>query len=146
MAGCERLVQQEPSVSTLPVDPRGEDLQLLYNHGFEIGYDYRQRTALWVYYRLERQPKYLSAGRLCSYCADERVFNPVYDDEFPPGCSGYTHGHLAPSSAIAIYFGDYAQRETYYLSNIVVEIGWHNNGIWAQLEAIITLRRVDGIR
>jgi len=91
---------------------------------------------LWVYFRLDvnhplfpryRRPK-------IEFSPDERVADPVYSNEYTR--SGYQRGHLATSVTIGIYFGSAAQAETFRLTNVVPQVGWHNEGIWNTLERI----------
>jgi DNA/RNA endonuclease G (NUC1) len=43
---------------------------------------------------------------------------------------------MATSATIGIYFGSSAQAETFCLTNVVPQVGWHNEGIWNSLERI----------
>ena len=43
---------------------------------------------------------------------------------------------MATSVTIGIYFGSAAQAETFRLTNVVPQVGWHNEGIWNTLERI----------
>ena len=124
------------SIAALPVHSARWQIQILRNSGYTVGYSPKERLPLWVYFRLDvnhplfpryRRPK-------IEFSPDERVADPVYSNEYTR--SGYQRGHLATSVTIGIYFGSAAQAETFRLTNVVPQVGWHNEGIWNTLERI----------
>lgn len=124
------------SSAALPVHSARWQIQLLRNAGYTVGYSPKERLPLWVYFRLDvnhplfpryRRPK-------IEFSPDERVADPVYSNEYTR--SGYQRGHMATSVTIGIYFGSAAQAETFRLTNVVPQVGWHNEGIWNTLERI----------
>jgi endonuclease G, mitochondrial len=124
------------SVTGLPVRSERWPIQVLRNAGYTVGYSSKVRLPLWVYFRLDADhasyPRYRRPH--IEFFPDERVPDPVSSSEYVR--SGYQRGHLATSATIGIYFGSAAQAETFRLTNIVPQVGWHNEGIWNTLERI----------
>lgn len=120
----------------LPAHSLSDQVQVLKNTGYMVGYSPAKRLPLWVYFKLPSiHPFYrTSRPKDDAFRPDSRVSNPVTSYEFRG--TGYQRGHLATSSTIGFYYGPDAQYETFLLTNIVPQIGWHNEGIWNTLERI----------
>ncbi len=109
-----------------------EQLTILENIGYRVGYSENLKNPLWVAYRLgncHREEKYQRTPR---FSTDERTKAKVHPEDYTH--SGYSRGHMAPSLAIFLCYGKQAQDETYLMSNIVPQLQKHNAGIWSRVE------------
>jgi len=132
----------KPVLAEPPLQAPQSTQPLLYleNIGYRVGYNLDTRLPAWVHYRLiweNRQKNEYARPR--SFEPDPRVPVPLKTEFYTTSGltkAGYQRGHLAPSSTIATYHGREAQLETFLLSNIVPQMGWHNERIWNSLERI----------
>ena len=119
---------------------RYQGMQILHYSAFECGYLPRVKLSLWVAYCYKRNEN-AKLGRYQGRFVPDTfqlkrkaaAFPAVYDSV--PGFIRFAidKGHLAPDAAIKI-FGRKAQRETYFLTNIIPQFGNTNRFIWAGLE------------
>jgi hypothetical protein len=66
---------------------------------------------------------------------DPRVIGEVQHDDYTH--SGYDRGHLASNAVIGSYFGAAAQRETFYMTNIIPQTPKLNRGgAWRHIERL----------
>jgi len=72
-----------------------------------------------------------SKPRPAGYPTDDRTSSKVAEDDYP---KGYDHGHMAPNEAIAIFFGDQAQDETFFMTNMLPQLPGLNRGPWKSVE------------
>uniref|UniRef100_A0A7C4GAE4 Endonuclease n=1 Tax=candidate division WOR-3 bacterium TaxID=2052148 RepID=A0A7C4GAE4_UNCW3 len=137
---CLSLVSTSPAAK-LPLHPWAEPvssdttLLVLRNRAYDCGYSTRLKIPRWVTYA------YLETGsgrtpRRGRFRPDPRLdpTSTAYDTDYLN--SGYDRGHMAPDATIKV-FGTEAQKETYYLTNIVPQRPEMNRGIWADIEARI---------
>ena len=66
------------------------------------------------------------------FITDNRTSAHVKDSDYAR--SGYDRGHMAPNSAIARYFGEEAQHETFLLTNVCPQSPALNEKVWERLE------------
>ena len=98
--------------------------------GYESAYDETLKSPVWVAYHLTGSAG-TSAPRPSGYPTDTRSTAAVTAADFPPG---YDHGHMAPNEAIAEFYGDAAQMETFLMTNMVPQKPGLNRGPWKSLE------------
>ncbi len=110
----------------------GHPVIVLTNIGYLSGYCEGRRNPAWVGFSLSSITVGSTAKRPTKFLADPRTANRVAHDDFTH--SGYDRGHLAPNYAIGTRYGAEAQRETFYLSNIVPQSP-NLNRIWWRLLA-----------
>jgi len=127
-------------VSTTAEVRQPEKRVTLRNIGYEVEYDPATHLPACVHYHFrwsERQENQHDRPR--SFQPDHRISQPLLPDFYTKSGltdQGYQRGHLAASFAIALYYGREAQLETFLMTNIVPQQGWHNAGIWNTLERI----------
>lgn len=118
-------------------------LKVLRYRAFECGYLPKLKLSLWVAYRYFRTREVARSRYRGRFMPDtfrlersEAAFPQVYDSV--PEFIRYKidRGHLAPDAAIKA-FGNEAQRETYFLTNIIPQFANTNRFIWAALEGSI---------
>lgn len=105
---------------------------VLKNEGYESAYDETFKNPAWVAYHLSG-PVGTTAPRSSGYPTDPRSTAAVTAADFPPG---YDHGHMAPNEAIAEFFSDAAQAETFLMTNMVPQKPGLNRGPWKSLETL----------
>ena len=114
-------------------------LKHLTNIGYAVGYDDNIPSARWSSYRVfPYQDVHLK--RPSSFYVDNRTSAKVSTDEYVR--SGYDRGHLTPNYAISVCYGAEAQKETFFLSNIVPQLHALNAGLWKDIEQRIVKRYV----
>lgn len=122
-----------PAAAGAPV-AEGRDLRRLVNDGFTIGYDQARRRAAWVAYRVTPLAGYRHLSRP-DFAPDPRLAATNADRRRYAGRT-YDRGHLAPNYAISQLYGEAAQRETFYYSNIAPQRPRLNQLVWQRLEEI----------
>lgn len=109
------------------------NIRLIENDGFVIGYDQSLGRAAWVAYRLTAVSDYVNRPRP-PFIDDPRLQKStdthVYDGP------DYDRGHLAPNYAMSQLYGQVAQRQSFYYSNIVPQRPRLNQLVWQRLEEI----------
>jgi endonuclease G len=114
-------------------------LKNLTNIGYSVGYDDNIPSARWSSYRVfPYQDVHLP--RPSSFYVDTRTSAKVSTDEYVR--SGYDRGHLTPNYAISVCYGAEAQKETFFLSNIVPQLHALNAGLWKDIEQRIVKRYI----
>ncbi|WP_436516919.1 DNA/RNA non-specific endonuclease [Ekhidna sp. To15] len=121
--------------------PEVDDVQILYNKGFIVGYSNEKKSPLWTCYRLGNVKKtyervdttLVKWERPRSFQLDNRTTARVSHDDYTR--SGYDRGHMAPDAAIQAQYGQSALLETYLMSNIAPQHRDLNRGIWQRLES-----------
>ena len=114
-----------------------EDILVLTNRGYIVGYSETKRNPRWVCYRLTKvgavDKKALNPERKNNFRADLRTKPPqVGSDAFAK--LPYDRGHMAPSYGIGSRYGETAQDETFLMSNMCPQQPKLNRGIWKRLE------------
>jgi endonuclease G len=122
-----------PSAVGLPVSTH-RALKILVNDGFEIGYDQRDQYPAWVAFKVRPVWRYQRMPRP-SFEADPRLARGSAHRHDYDG-HAYDRGHMAPNYAIGQLYGDTAQRETFYFSNVVPQRPRLNQLLWQRLEEI----------
>lgn len=140
-AGCGREVPVAgPAMSWagLPaaIDPWNPRTwtRALRNDGFLVGYSDLRGNPLWVTYQLTASNPQPHHARPANFRSDERGLLPVSPDDYSR--SGYDRGHLAPSHAIDLVYGQGAQRETFLMTNIAPQRPNLNRKLWQRLEEV----------
>lgn len=111
----------------------GRDGDILCRKGYLLAHSPDRKTPLWVIEHLTGEK---AAGSI------PRTDNFQPDPDLPKGKraelsdykkSGYDQGHMAPAADMA--WNEQAMRESFYLSNMVPQVGvGMNRGIWKDLE------------
>ncbi len=112
--------------------PEVEDVRILENEGYFVGYSEDTRNPAWVAYRLFEVHDLNSPKRPSRFTIDERTKAEVKHDDYTR--SGYDRGHMAPNYGIATRFGKDGQKETFMMSNIVPQRPNLNRRVWRELE------------
>ncbi|MGQ9677710.1 MAG: DNA/RNA non-specific endonuclease [bacterium] len=121
----------------------GQKLKVLHYRAFDCGYLPRIKISLWVTYRYYRTPKVKLPRYRGRFMPDtfrlkkaEAAFPAVYESVPKFIHHPLDKGHLAPDAALKA-FGTEAQKETYFLPNIIPQFANTNRFIWAALEKSI---------
>ena len=132
--GCVApLLPQPPAVCSTCYGgtPVGIVDETLPNIGYTVGYSDSRMDPLWVSYRLVAVSNPVSHPRP-DFMVDPRTVARVLPTAYAG--SGYDRGHMAPNAAIDYCYGEAAQLETFYMSNICPQTPTLNRGIWETLE------------
>lgn len=108
-------------------------VRLLKNRAYWTGYSEQLRNPVWTAYRvqdLERIP--VPPRRPSHFDVDRRTLARVTTADYAH--AEFDRGHMAPNYAIAIHFGEEAQRETFLMSNISPQRHALNAGPWKEFE------------
>jgi len=118
--------------------PRSDELDdeiiVLLNEGFVVGYSDIRMDPLWVYYRVCSADFSTAVGGK-PWKSDCRTKTQVTTDDYK--WTGYDRGHMAPNSAIAHCYNDEtdeAQRQTFLMSNVCPQLHAMNDGPWGDIE------------
>lgn len=107
--------------------PVNTNFRGMTNIGFVVGYDDQRKNPAWVCYRLFAVTNFNAPPPpRPGFKADTKNY------KWP----GYEKGHMAPNKAIAVCYGTNAQRETFGVSNIILQTTHLNEGVWKQLERV----------
>ena len=114
-----------------------EDILVLTNRGYIVGYSETRKNPRWVCYKLSKVGEVGKAAanpeRKNNFRADTRTKPPqVGPDAFEK--LPYDRGHMAPSYGIGTRYGAIAQDETFLMSNMCPQAPSLNRGIWKNLE------------
>lgn len=112
--------------------PQGQEVEVLRNPGFLVGYSEARRQPLWVAYRAETLKGAPPLGPRPRFEVDPRTRAKVSHADYKG--SGYTRGHLAPNFVIGKLYGPQAQRATFLMSNIAPQRRRLNELAWQRLE------------
>lgn len=107
-------------------------LTLLENDGYLVGYDESCGNPAWCAYKIFPPKNAKAAERPDSFETDYRTRSRISTEMYVR--SGYDRGHMAPNHAIALCYGEEAQKETFLMSNVVPQKHGLNAGIWKALE------------
>jgi len=112
-----------------------EGVQVIERIGYLAGYSQQARNPAWVAYRLRGAPAFRTAPRPGQFLDDPSVHGEPRHRDYTH--SGYDRGHLASNAVIGSYFGPAAQRETFYMTNILPQTPQLNRrGVWRQIEQL----------
>lgn len=117
-----------------------QDRTLLQYEGFFVMHDDVNKIPVWVSYQLTRDkataqgPRYSGSFRTETHLPlGKRASDSDYRGNMVP--HGLQRGHMAPDADFK--WSDSAQRDTYFLTNVVPQNGRHNGGQWSVLETKI---------
>jgi endonuclease G len=79
---------------------------------------------------------YIGLKRPTRFMVDYRTITQVKAKEY--NRSKYDRGHMAPNHAIALHYGENAQRETFLMSNVIPQRPSLNRGVWKEIEHAIS--------
>lgn len=109
------------------------DIRRLDNDGFIIGYDVARRRPAWVVYGVTEVADYRHLPRP-RFVADPRLDHaPALSIYAGPD---YDRGHLAPNYAMSQLYGQRAQRQSFYYSNVTPQRPRLNQLLWQRLEEL----------
>ncbi len=111
------------------------EITVLLNRGFIVGYSDGRRNPLWVCYRVFHVEEPVLDKRPSHFSVDFRTQAQVSHDMYTH--SGYDRGHMAPNYAIGVCYGAEAQRQTFLMSNVCPQNPSLNRGLWATFEQTI---------
>ena len=117
-----------------PVAPEipADNLIILTNKGFIVGYDETRKAPAWVAYRLFNVKPNPAIKRRTRFNTDLRTRARVAESEYRG--SDYARGHMAPAYAITVCYGNDGQKDSFLMSNIVPQDDRLNSGPWRTLE------------
>ena len=110
---------------------------VLTNQAYRVGYDAERLSPLWVAYQLDAESLFPLTKRPSTFKKDPRIPTMSARALYR---TGYDRGHMAPNYGITTRYGKEAQRETFYMSNIIAQRPALNRGIWRRLEGLIANR------
>ena len=113
---------------------KGPTILVLRNKGYVVGYSESREDPLWVGYRLDGASGGPAGKRPSKFLTDSRTQSQVQHEEYTS--TGFDRGHLAPNAGIAGRFGPDAQKETFFLTNIVPMQPDLNRRVWQKLERL----------
>ncbi len=115
----------------------GDTIVVLTNCGYVVGYSEARRNPLWVAYRLQKVGEIgkqaLNPERSDRFRADERTSIRVAKADYTG--SGFDRGHMAPSYGMGSRYGEVAQDESFFMSNMCPQLHSLNGGVWKNLES-----------
>lgn len=109
----------------------GHPVVVLTNIGYLSGYCEARRNPAWVGFSLNSITVGSLAKRPSKFFTDSRTRSATHQDFTN---SGYDRGHMAPNYAIGTRYGQEAQRETFFMSNISPQTKELNQMWWRVLE------------
>ncbi len=117
-----------------PVAPKEHtnNLIVLTNKGFIVGYNENRKAPAWVAYRLFNVKPNPAIKRRTRFNTDLRTRARVAESEYRG--SDFARGHMAPAYAITVCYGNDGQKDTFLMSNIVPQDDRLNSGPWRTLE------------
>jgi endonuclease G len=121
----------------LPKIQDTSNLKILANTAFINGYSEKMKAPLWTVYRLGNMKGAYSdtSGkweRTDNFRTDPRTKSKINQEAYKG--TGYDRGHMAPNNSILVQYGQMAQLETFFMSNICPQSPVLNQGIWKHLE------------
>lgn len=116
----------------IPMDANCEAFKLLENQGYVVGYSQETGTPLWVSYYLFETNDPAPSRPDVDFAIDLRTGIQVTHDDYTN--TGYDRGHMAPSAGIGKCYGEVAQLETYFTSNICPQAPGLNQRCWERFE------------
>jgi endonuclease G len=109
-----------------------DQITVLTNTGYLVGYCERRKDPVWVCYRLFKPDQWSAPPRPQEFRTDYRTAARANTHDYSG--SGYDRGHMAPNYAIAVCYGPQAQLETFLMSNIIPQRPALNRQVWERLE------------
>ncbi len=109
----------------------GHPVLVLTNIGYLSGYCEARRNPAWVGFSISSITVGSLAKRPSKFFTDSRTRSATHQDFTN---SGYDRGHMAPNFAIGTRYGQEAQKETFFMSNISPQTKELNQMWWRVLE------------
>jgi endonuclease G len=116
----------------LPLSPLSAPVTILQNRGYISGYSEQRRDPLFVCYRVLNVGHVDVGPRPAKFKVDPRSTSHVQHEDYSG--SGYDRGHMAPNHAVAKCYGQQAQDETFFVTNICPQTPTLNQKVWESLE------------
>ncbi|MFN0009561.1 MAG: DNA/RNA non-specific endonuclease [Planctomycetota bacterium] len=112
----------------------GNDVVVLENAAYAVGFSRTTRTPLWAAYRLFEVDESVEQPRPnVKFDSDDRIGIPdLVHDSYTN--AGYDRGHMVPSSPIGRCYGEDPQLETFMVSNICPQHPGCNQRAWERFE------------
>lgn len=117
-----------------PVPKKNQNVKILKNTAFTVGYCEQRKNPLWVGYRYDEKKGRNQLKRPSGFKTDSRTDSKVKTSVYTS--SGYDRGHLAPNAGIAFRYGEKAQLETFLMTNIVPQTPILNRQVWKRVEDV----------
>jgi endonuclease G len=118
------------------------EITLLHNVGFTVGYSEARQTPLWVAYRLEATENAETIERPSSFRVDRRTEAQVDHDCYTN--SEFDRGHMAPNFAMVTRFGRVGQLASFLMSNVSTQEPELNRGTWEAFEKVVANQYANG--
>lgn len=133
-------IPQAGSSATVPAEghfwggqPRSPyPLTVCVNTAYVAGYDETIKNPRWVGWRMFPNRGGKSADRPESFYRDPRSKAGVVTTDY--NRSGFDRGHMCPNYAAWCLYGEKAQLETFFLTNIIPQTAKLNRGWWMDFE------------
>ncbi len=109
-----------------------QQIDLLKNDGFLVGYCEEKKNPAWVAYKVFDIADTASLKRPGRFKVDKRTRAQVKHGHYTR--TGYDRGHMAPNHAIATRYGREAQIQTFLMTNICPQKPNLNRRVWRALE------------
>ena len=107
---------------------------VLKNIGYWVGYSESYKDPLWSAYRLFKVDNPQTFPRPSKFKVDNRTISKIRHEDYTK--TGYDRGHMAPNSAICTRYGEVAQKETFFMSNICPQCPGCNEETWQAFEKV----------
>lgn len=116
----------------------GEELEVLVNTGYAVGYSESRRDPLWSAYHLNlaggthtgKRPK-------VKFATDNRTTARVKDGDYSSRSNEFDRGHMTPDHAILKFYGTNAAIETFTMSNVCPQNACLNEETWEAWEKVV---------
>lgn len=108
--------------------------KLLRNTGYVSYFSEDHQIPVWVAYIAKYPFEYNTVERPSTFYQDPRVKSPQHSDYTR---SGFDRGHMAPNYVIGRCYGERAQYETFYTTNIIPQKAKVNRNQWMEMEQFI---------
>ena len=103
---------------------------IVYHTGYSVSYNQKFRQANWVAYQLTKAETSKLFNRENKFIPDPLIKGT--DNGIDYEKSGYDRGHLAPAADMG--FSKITMTESFYYSNMSLQVPGFNRGVWKQLE------------
>jgi DNA/RNA endonuclease G (NUC1) len=115
-----------------PASPSNANDQLIARAQYTLSYNQSRGTPNWVSYELDARQMASGQDRCNCFTADPNLpaDKQIFTSDYTNG--GYDRGHMTRSADRTAANGDNAT--TFYLTNVVPQMGDLNQGVWAQFE------------
>ncbi len=112
-----------------------KNLQVLKNIGYVVGFSNELKVPIWVGYVATYPFKFDTSKRPSSFFQDYRAHGSAEHKDYSN--TGFDRGHMAPNYVIGRCYGNDAQMETFYMTNIIPQKPNMNRNQWKDIEQYI---------